>query len=441
MIRRSAFEVLRVSPRISRCLALWLPVLTLGPVNLFIYRQANSSETRDLGVWIRAAESILGGGDPYSDSGGLFKSGPISPFLLYMIRSVSLQNNYIFFNLVMFLNIIGMAAFLSFFLRYFRLSSIQVLICNSVFILSSFNREVLVTGQVTGLIFGLLALFAFLLERASDNSIFVALAPLTVLVVLVIDFKPNIMLFPLVSLILICRKSLLWPLIISVGITYLFCMSILYIWTKSNLFALWIQNLFGINNYGSNKTLFGTKNLWQILNEVYGGALPSWFFSFVPLSCYVLVNLFGLILVKKRREALGLSFLLLAPFFYSYFHYYSFFPIALVMLVYTLKQKNMFLFGFLVSAYLITYKVSENIGFLGVSLFMLCIIVVFDGGVRSIAVLSLGWFSSTLIRLFLNELIREEILYMSVVLSLLLVTWAVSTAQKQFKVFPGVQSS
>lgn len=441
MIRRSAFEVFHVSPRISRCLALWLPVLTLGPVNLFIYRQANSSETRDLGVWIRAAESILGGGDPYSDSGGLFKSGPISPFLLYMIRSVSLQNNYIFFNLVMFLNIVGMAAFLSFFLRYFRISSIQVLTCNSVLIISSFSREVLVTGQVTGLIFGFLALFAFLLERASKDSSIVALAPLTVLVVLVIDLKPNIMLFPLVSLILIYRKSLLRPLFITVGITYLIFIGILNMWTRSNLLALWIQNLFGINNYDSNRTLFGAKNFWQIFNEVYGSELPSWFFSFVPLSCYVLVNLLGLTFLNRSKDALGLSFVLIAPFFYSYFHYYSFFPIALVMLFYTVKQKNMFLFGFLVSAYLITHKVSDNVGFLGVSFILLCIIVAFDGGVRSIAVLTLGWFSSTFIRLSLNSLIREEIVYMSVVLSLLLVTWAVSTAQKKFKVFPRVQSS
>ncbi|NDE12953.1 MAG: hypothetical protein EBZ99_04940, partial [Actinobacteria bacterium] len=196
MIKDLIYGIRKSDSRLSLRIAFWVPLITFGPVNLYVYRQGDPSEIRDLGVWIRAAESIINKEDPYVTSDGLFKSGPVSSFLLLGFRVLLFQNEALFFYLTMCLNLIGMMAFTAWFTRYFKISNITLLICNSIIICSSFTREMLVTGQVTGLIFGALALIAHLSNKTILNKTLHAFPLITLLSALVVDLKPNIFLFP-----------------------------------------------------------------------------------------------------------------------------------------------------------------------------------------------------------------------------------------------------
>lgn len=418
----------------GRRMALWLPLFVLAPINLYLYRQDERSEIRDLGVWIRAAESMLSGKDPYLESGGLFKSGPISPFVLYSIRLGCMQNDSVFFYLIMFLNFVGMVTFISWFLRYFKLSPIQLCIYNSVLISSSFTREVLVNGQITGLLFGCLALLVHLLETNHLKSRFINRLSFMILTVLIIDFKPNIIIFPLLALLLIYRKSLILNMLTSVTLFYSALLIALSFSTKTNLFSAWVKNLVGINNYESNPSLFGTKNFWQVINRASTPEIPQGVFSIMPLFSFVIVGSLGLLLIVKKRESIGVSLTLIAPFFYSYFHYYSFFPIAMVSLFYIAKQKQFLLLGFYCSTYLVTSRVNDNIGFLLISLLLFGFFLTLDSGIRSTVMFSLGWITSLMMRLLISEVLQDEILYMSIVLSSLMIIWTVVMASKHFKV-------
>jgi len=199
---------------------------------------------------------------------------------------------------------------------------------------------------------------------------------------------------------------------------------------------MWVNNLVGLNNYESNPTLFGTKNFWQVINKTSTFEIPQGIFSIMPLLCFMIIGSLGLLLTIKKKELIGVSLTLLAPFFYSYFHYYSFFPIAMVLLFYIAKQRNFLLLGFYCSTYLITYKVNENIGLLLVSLLLLGLFLSLDWGLRSTVMFSIGWVTSLMMRLLLSGVLQDEILYMSVVLSVLMLVWTVAMISKHVKLLP-----
>jgi hypothetical protein len=317
----------------------------------------------------------------------------------------------------------GMMAFTVWFSRYFKIHNITLLACNSIIICSSFTREMLVTGQVTGLIFGALALIAHLSDKFLFNKTFYALPLITLLSALVIDLKPNIFLFPFLAIILIYRNSMVIKTLIAVPILYTILFLGLIQWTEVNLLRSWISNLNAINDYTSNNTLFGSKNGWQVINGlVESNGLP-FLFSVIPVVTYLLVGIVGLLLVGKARPAIGVSFTLISPFFYTYFHFYSFFPLALVFSLYLSQKRNYLLMGVFLSTFLASYRIVENLPVLVIAVILLVPILLLDASIKDIFLFVLGWLSFIPARLVLLKIVQGEIQYMSVLLSLLMLLW------------------
>jgi hypothetical protein len=370
--------------------------------------------------------------DPYASSGGLFKSGPISSFLLFGLRVLLLKNDVLFFNLVMLLNLVGMVAFIGWFSKYFKISNLCIFVCNSIIICSSFTREMFVTGQLTGLLFGFLALLAYLSKQACNNKSAHAQLWLICLTTIIIDLKPNIFLLPFLAIILIYKCSILIKALVTIPALYILSLYGLSVWTNTNLFASWIANLNGINDYTKNNTLYGSKNIWQVINTLVSSNIQPNLFSVIPGISYLTVGIIGLLLVGKSKTAIGISLTLISPFFYSYFHFYSFFPIALVFTLYFFQNRNLIFLGIFLSTILVSYKVSDNLIVLFIAAISVAFVLFTEMHPRDTFLFVSGWLLSIPMRIYLLKLVQDEIKYMSILLSLLMMIWLIETWRLNF---------
>jgi hypothetical protein len=143
----------------------------------------------------------------------------------------------------------------------------------------------------------------------------------------------------------------------------------------------------------------------------------------IPVVTYLLVGIVGLLLVGKARPAIGVSFTLISPFFYTYFHFYSFFPLALVFSLYLSQKRNYLLMGVFLSTFLASYRIVENLPVLVIAVILLVPILLLDASIKDIFLFVLGWLSFIPARLVLLKIVQGEIQYMSVLLSLLMLLW------------------
>lgn len=410
----------------SKNLAFWAPPILLTPLMLIYHRQMSSGEIRDLGVWISAGESIANGFDPYTQSSGLFKSGPISPLVFLLVRTLFFNNDLIFFNLLMTLNILGGILFFQWYERSLHLNSTIVLVISTTICLGSFTREVLVNGQVTGIIFGGIAALAKLVDSKLDGSL-KTLTPIAIVSIttFLIDLKPNLTLFLLLYILI---TSNLQRKIAYIGMTF-FVYVTLFIYlsfsTKSNLIMSWFSILLNLNDRTINDTLFGSVNIWQIFN-LYSqkGSNFDFFLTYAPLLIYITIGIAGLSLAI-RRNITGLNLVILAPFFYSYWHYYSFLPLIMVILAGFAYSKNLFLLGIAISFSLVSFFVTNNLIPLFVLGVSIVLVVIFLDGFRNWKMFIAGFLVSSIFRSLLEVTIESDILLKSIYVTTLVFIWLV----------------
>jgi hypothetical protein len=286
---------------------------------------------RDVGIYIQASRDLLEQKSPYDQSNLLFRSGSFGVliFLLFSMDSAG-------FVLAQVANLCGFLLFGLVILRHsFQYQFVMLFLATTIFF-SSF-REVFSTGQISGILMGLVALgikfqsYASPLYRVSA-AIFFAIA---------LDLKPNLFL-PLVLATYIYRKKyrdfLLVPLSLVIGSLAV------NLYVGKFLQVEWFRSLQLITDPELNPTSTGTKVIWPLVVELFNlEAIPA----LVPFFMYSILTIVLLVLIYRYKSRVLWLTSLVIPLTFSYFHLYSFFPIAFLALALAAERKMSLLLALL----------------------------------------------------------------------------------------------
>ena len=312
---------------------------------------------RDVGIYVQAAQNVLQGINPYSLQTMGFRSGTFGVLIFALFGS-----NSISFITLQILNILG-TLFFTYALLKNKASSDQILALSITSLWFSCSREILSTGQITGIMMGLLGLGYSLLKSKSKFSQTIAALAFAI----VLDLKPHLYVVFIVSVYIYHRKAI-WLWVVSF---YLIMGHIIInFYFRTFLEYDLLRILLAVSDTSTNPENSGTRTIWPLVRSVLQlGSLPS----FVPLLTFICLGLIVLLKVHRTPNLFYVFAGLLVPVTYNYFHLYSFLPIA-ILLVWALVRFELPIFLGIMFSFLV---VTGNNLELKVSLVSLSIFVIF----------------------------------------------------------------
>lgn len=419
----------------SRMAAIGLPFILLAPVMIFLYRPGSKNEIRDLGVWTTGGENLLQGIDPYLASQGLLKSGPISPVVLRLVQNVFPDDSNLLFYFLMILNLLGGCLFLYWFTKTLNIPLHALAMLSTAICSGSYTREVFVNGQVTGIIFGGVALLALILEATTRKQLRLIKASTVVgIAIFLIDIKPNLTIFLLLYILITSSIKRKLAYISATTTAYIGLFTYLSLATNSNLVMSWWKTLTLLNDYSTNSTLFGSVNLWQIINVTRRSGGFDLLLTVAPILCYLGISIFGLFLALRNRELIGLELIILAPFMYSYWHYYSFLPLIVVIMTSFIRKENLILFGSALSFSFVSFQIVDNLALIMLLGIVSSLLVYKYFGAPYLLTFVTGYLISTSARGVFENLVTGDVLLKSISVSLLVLCWFITYAVDYRKV-------
>jgi hypothetical protein len=203
-----------------------------------------------------------------------------------------------------------------------RASKSQILAIAVTSLWFSCTREILSTGQITGIVMGLIGVGYTLMK--SESKILQVAASLAFAIVL--DLKPHIFLLFIISVYVYHRK-LRW--LFFVGFHILVGHILINIYFRSFIEDDWIRTLLAVSDTKQNPENTGSRTIWPIVREILNmESIPS----LIPTFSFLLLGLFVIFRLHRFHSFPLLVASLLVPVVYSYFHLYSFLPIAVLIL-------------------------------------------------------------------------------------------------------------
>jgi len=379
----------------------WAIIIGLSCGILYLYgfaRTLNQSATisdnysiKDFGYWITAARHLNSFENPYTEV-PLFKSGVFSSSILYLFRLMAWTDS-LFFTAMQLLNILGLIIFLFICARINRTNTVVVLLLLSF----SSTREILVNGQITGVLLGVFSALYLLMKYLEDTKKYMKKSAYSILSVIsgaccffLLDIKPNVFLFPVLVLLtkIPSRSTVMAGIFLWVSHQILFSIAV-----GEFLFSSWLKNLSSVVVYTENPNLYGSLGIWQIINHFYSNQL---LIQYLPIIVFFILGFLSIraAIIKPLDVALFLAFT--TNYFYSYFHFYSFFPILTFILLRVLSNNSPFIAGFLVSTMEFSFIISTQNAVLSVAaLTLICIFYKFN---FNMYLFIFGWISSIALR-------------------------------------------
>lgn len=389
---------------------------------------------RDYNVWVQAGKHIFEGLDPYlKDS--ILKSGTFSSTFIYLL-SLMIPSKYAFFMFMQFLNIVGLIYFLKIFIGLSPERYILVFLCLTF----SSTREILVNGQTTGIIFGLLALIFYAFSNLSstqdfsNKTKFILLSSSAFSIAFIVDIKPNLVIFPIAILAIYFRRRspLLFALIIWVA-----HQTIVSLNTGTFLIKSWFTNLTSVTTYEINPTLFGSLGPWQLLN---GLNLPNSIMEYGPLSTFIICGLMAIHFALRRDLTNAIILAFASNYLYSYFHYYSFLPFLAYLTVRVLAGNSLFFAGFFISSMQFSFN-KDGVSITLASIMMLLLLVIafrFESMQKSLFFI-VGWLSYLVLKQIIfisfesNDLFAKSLVIFIAVMTSLIAGGDINARKKSFE--------
>ena len=384
-----------------------------GPVDA-IYSSTTKPGMRDVGIYIKAAQSIVQGVSPYNPQALEFRSGAFGVIFFAFFGKDSLS-----FIVLLILNLIGPIVF-AFAVLKAKASKYQILVLSITSLWFSCSREVLSTGQITGILMGLIGI-GYMLIR-SKSKIVQAVGGLPFAIVL--DLKPHVFLIFIIALYMYCRKF------------HGFLMVILYLVVGHLLINFrcqtfieddWVKTLFAVSDTTSNPTSSGSRTIWPIVRSLLSlDSIPSFF----PIVVFLTLGLLVLIQIQKSPNFSLVFGSLLVPVTYSYFHLYSFLPIAMLLLWALIRLHRPVFLGIIFSFLVIS---GSNLGareaFISFTIFFVFtiqIFIFFSKRAKFLGVFSASFIFTLLVRYILNAYIKEQQFWEVININFLVVSAAVT---------------
>ena len=299
---------------------------------LFVYRRGgvvdavygleNSPGFRDTGIYARAAEQLLSKLSPYSDPGLSFRSGSFGVLIFGLLPMGSIT--YICYQI---LNLLGIIIFCKVFIDGF-ISRELYLVCLAIGICFSCVREIFSTGQITGILAGLIAIgFQQLKSQQLTHRLGGAF-----LFSLAVDLKPNLFIFFIAgSFILLNRTRDFWmPIAFLLGGHF-----VIDVYVGRFLERDWLITLMKVGDPTRDPSNTGTRTIWPLIKKLFGiEIIPSQ----IPTLVFIILGCALLYYISQTKSYLLLFLTLIVPAFYNYFHLYSFYPFAIFVLAILVQQ-------------------------------------------------------------------------------------------------------
>lgn len=315
-------------------------VLLAGVVTiLFYYRRGGAVDSiysaelepglRDTGIYMRAAQDILAQKSPYALEDLAFRSGTFGVMIFSVLGAGPLG--------FLISQLINLAGFAYFSVVMFRgiLQTERLLILLSLGVWFSCLREVFSTGQITGILAGLLALGFQSLKTISYRSKFFGGLAFAI----ALDLKPNLVIFFIITSYMFFRKTKdIW-----ISMAILITGHVLVdIYNRAILEKDWLAVLSSVSDPDRDPTNTGTRTIWPIIKLILNKESVA---SYIPTFIFLFMGV-ALIITASRNMSLRWVYLsLMLPVFYNYFHLYSFFPLAILILGIAIEKRKPVILG------------------------------------------------------------------------------------------------
>jgi hypothetical protein len=211
----------------------------------------------------------------------------------------------------------------------------RLLILLSLGVWFSCFREVFSTGQITGILAGLLALGFESLKTISYRGKFLA----GLAFAMALDLKPHLVIFFIITSYMFFRKTKdIWiPMAILITGHVL-----IDIYNRAILEKEWFEVLSSVSDPERDPTNTGTRTIWPIIRLILNRESVA---SYIPTFIFLFLGI-ALIITAGRNKGLRWVYLsLMLPVFYNYFHLYSFFPLAILILGITIEKRRPIILG------------------------------------------------------------------------------------------------
>jgi hypothetical protein len=287
-----------------------------------VYGPENSPGFRDTGIYVRAAEQLLSKESPYSNTGLSFRSGSFGVLIFGLLPIGSIT--YICYQV---LNLVGILMFCKVFLRGYISQDLHY-VTLALGICFSCVREIFSTGQITGILAGLVAVgFQGLRSERVTARLGGAF-----LFALALDLKPNLIIFFLLgSFIFLGMTRHLWMPFFILLIGHL----AIDIYVGQFLEREWLATLMTVSDPTRDPSNTGTRTVWPLIKSLFGiEIIPSQ----IPAVVFITLGSLLLYFISRTRSYFLLFLTLIVPAFYNYFHLYSFYPFAIMVFAITLRR-------------------------------------------------------------------------------------------------------
>jgi hypothetical protein len=299
-----------------------LVVYRRGGVVDSVYGLQNSPGFRDTGIYARAAEQLFSKLSPYSDPGLSFRSGSFGVLIFGLLPMGSIA--YICYQI---LNLLGIIIFCKIFLNDL-ISRELYLSCLALGICFSCVREIFSTGQITGILAGLIAIgFQGLKSQQITRRLGGAF-----LFSLAVDLKPNLFIFFIAgSFILLNRTRDFWmPIAFLLGGHLA-----IDVYVGRFLERDWVITLMNVSDPTRDPSNTGTRTIWPLIKNLFGiEIIPSQ----IPTLVFIILGCALLYYISETKSYVLLFLTLIVPAFYNYYHLYSFYPFAILVFAILVQQ-------------------------------------------------------------------------------------------------------
>ena len=294
---------------------------------ILIFNLYNIGTGGDFRYYVDNGANIFIGINPYLND---FRSGTFGPLAIYLFSRV-IPEGIIQFSFY-FLNILGIFSILYYFKSKLTFSSL--VICFTLIIWSAPFREIVVDGQITGILY-LLIFSAFLLLKRKrtasryKTNVFIA----ALLSAVAVDLKPHICL-PIILFIGLAQQR--YRYLIAVLAVLISAHLLIDVWFRSFTELQWLQNLLGVQGSKNYSKWPEQYNIWPIFDHL----LPGGYLFWKSLSVISVITIFALLtyLSIKRKEEIIWFIVASLSMVIPYSQFYSLTLLVSITLVRVLRR-------------------------------------------------------------------------------------------------------
>ena len=324
----------------DKSLSFYVFLIIFSIIYLLVYYK--NVGIHDVGAYIDTGKTLIDQKNPYALSGA--KWGTFGPIVLLSIYSI--LPKAVVGMAFQLMNIFGVYVFLRIFVNKSNNATFHLIFLLILWLSST--REMLAINQITGIVFGCIALGNFFLPlNIKNKDSFINQIISVFFFSVAIDLKPHTVIY-LFVIIVVLKKS--FKLLIYTSFFLFISHSIINLYVGSILELDWIRAISKVSSSASKNQLGDSVSFWPLLNYYFKS--PKLFFS-ASIVLVLILFIVSLYLAYKHKPDMAMFFAILVPSFSIYYHFYDLIPLCIIVLNWAILNQQYVYSSFILSFILI----------------------------------------------------------------------------------------